>query len=43
LNPEPTGITQINETMEAPQNREFLLFGPPIKVKGGQHLPKHMG
>ncbi len=25
------------------QSIEFIPFGPPIKVKGGQHLPKHMG
>jgi hypothetical protein len=40
------------ETMKAPQNKrsyflkfrvEFLPFGLAIKVKGGQHLPKHMG
>jgi len=35
-----------SEAMEAPQNRRFyfelLPFGPPIYVKGGQHLPKHM-
>jgi hypothetical protein len=22
---------------------EFVPFGPPIYMKGGQHLPKHMG
>jgi hypothetical protein len=37
--------------MEAPQNKRFyfeahflfLPFGPPIYVKGGQHLAKHRG